>query len=926
MSNVGERLQLSRDEFRNITKCLKDEEFRKLFAEYCEELSNPENRRQFEEELKQLEAERGYDIKFVKPLPGYVIKTVAIGEQQKVFVNVSHSDMVIKPTSEASTDQRGQKGQRWSIPYAQTQPRKDYDNKRLECYVYDVIFHYEALNLAKCNLNFRKLLTNTAIDAVENTFGVSLDRANLKFPKLQYKGVPKMSVIRQKAYNYIQDQNNCSTNKQNICETIQMNDVECHGNTYNSAEPTANYIVPSFKLVHRKDIEFHELTEELDAKIDVTLPKELIVTVDLPLLRSSGDCDLHVTNRELQLISESPQKYKLNVKLPYQVLEKNGTAKFNVDEKTLTISLPVVRNRVMMDHANYARHTENTSKEEMKGAITNEKTAEPSIHDKATGITSKEVTRKTIFPKFSANRMDNIFAFTLNVRNVDPSSIVLNKTGDTVSCEFTNIGNGFFTCYYVFLVRFPNGNITDILHEEWDNNLILQVVLDSDKVYCYYAGSNENDLVKYSILENITDKTNQFGGEIEDDSLCIAVSKNPAVRLEQKPSHLSIEIKTKCNSVGVELDEKDKDQKVLEIDNQQSPNLLSRKANSTNVEFSMDPIEKENNQNGKHPEVAQDMKKTKKNSRKRNKKRSLSESCCDQLKVIVENEISKMEPTNDETKQTVRLTEEEDCSGDKAASLAILHRKSRSISESCSSNHRVDDSLATLINLNRKGKGILKRSSFERSISECSSFDENSVLATSGDGCSSVIEFVDNSSSVDLSDSCRKTVRFNDLIKTKLFRSNTSILAQKKKNAKKNESKRRALSRRLSEGESTDNDDKDHVIENNALVSGVQCCPEHDSGISLESELGLMTERNTILDEDDGGSKQLEDGLQNDSSKPIQINRTGVTKTSSEDSIRKAQQDVSKKAKSQPQKEFNNNEHRHNEIEFKSEMIFDIEM
>lgn len=41
-----------------------------------------------------------------------------------------------------------------------------------------------------------------------------------------------------------------------------------------------------------------------------------------------------------------------------------------------------------------------------------------------------------------------------------------------------------------------------------------------------------------------------------------------------------------------------------------------------------------------------------------------------------------------------------------------------------------------------------------------------------------------------------------------ICRSNTSILGQKKKNAKKNESKRRALTRRLSEGESTDNEDK----------------------------------------------------------------------------------------------------------------------
>lgn len=347
MSNVGEKIQLSRDEFRNITQCLGDEEFRKLFAAYCQELNDPENRKQYEEELKILEAERGYDVKFIKPLPGYVIKTVVDGKV-KGFVNVCHCDLIGKPTSQCSTDEKGQKGLKWSIPYAQSQPRKDYDNKNVECIVYDVVFHYDTLHLTKSNNNFRKLVSDTALDAVEGAFNVLLDKVNLKFPKLQYKGIPKMTVIRQKS---IID-TLCPIPEQN--RMVQDNSADKENLNKQACKPIVEleFATPSYKLVHRKEIEYHELTEELDAKVDVAIPTELVLIIELPLLNSANDCTLNVTKNEVHLISEKLAKYKLQVKLPYEVLEKDGSAKFNTDDRTLSIILPVVKSRRTLNDIN----------------------------------------------------------------------------------------------------------------------------------------------------------------------------------------------------------------------------------------------------------------------------------------------------------------------------------------------------------------------------------------------------------------------------------------------------------------------------------------------------------------------------------------------------------------------------------------------
>ena len=50
-----------------IKKALQKDEFRKLLAEYAKEISDPENRRIYEEEITRLERERGQDIKFLHP-------------------------------------------------------------------------------------------------------------------------------------------------------------------------------------------------------------------------------------------------------------------------------------------------------------------------------------------------------------------------------------------------------------------------------------------------------------------------------------------------------------------------------------------------------------------------------------------------------------------------------------------------------------------------------------------------------------------------------------------------------------------------------------------------------------------------------------------------------------------------------------------
>ncbi|VDN24035.1 unnamed protein product [Dibothriocephalus latus] len=150
-----EDLKLTPGEVERLQKAFKDPEFCKLFAEYAEEISNPENRKRYEEEIKLAEQGRGMDVEFIHPTPCYVLKTrhwpsvsgppkvkqhfedaPPLADGQKVFINICSSDKVGKPefVTDAQTCGDGPKnGVRWSIPHSFSPPLEDLDKDKKRC-------------------------------------------------------------------------------------------------------------------------------------------------------------------------------------------------------------------------------------------------------------------------------------------------------------------------------------------------------------------------------------------------------------------------------------------------------------------------------------------------------------------------------------------------------------------------------------------------------------------------------------------------------------------------------------------------------------------------------------------------------------------------------------------------------------------------
>ncbi|XP_067894996.1 protein kintoun-like [Heterodontus francisci] len=350
-----EELELTRDEVERFTKAFKDEKFRKMLSEYAEEISNPENKKKYEEEITQLEKERGMDIKFVHPTPGYVLKTSVNGDK-KCFINVCSNDLINKPICKAGKGTNGTVGQHWSLPYSLAPGREDLGAGGRKHLIYDVVFHPDTLYMANKNKKFKKMVDQTSIDVIEKQLNAKLDLKNVKSLKVKYKGLPQAAVIRKPLlggpkeplekddplrfpYPFDLPKSESASGNGTKAKTMSKSS-KAAAKDKNTKAQDSKFTQPKYSIIYRSHFELQDYRYAREAAPS-TRPKELVITIDLPLLNSAEDACLDVTEKLLCLESRKPA-YKLDLPLPYPVDENLGSAKFNKSKRQLVVTLPVV--------------------------------------------------------------------------------------------------------------------------------------------------------------------------------------------------------------------------------------------------------------------------------------------------------------------------------------------------------------------------------------------------------------------------------------------------------------------------------------------------------------------------------------------------------------------------------------------------------
>ena len=544
-----EDLNVSTDELERIGKALKNEEFRKLFSDYATEISDPENRKIYEAEIQQLERDNGMDIKFITPEPGYVLKTSVDGST-KAFINVCKNDKVAKPSSRKEKGANGHYGMAWSIPHSFAPVRDDFDKNGQKCKVFDFVIHPDTYRMAETNARFKKMINDTAMEGIERQFSMTIDKKNVKYPKMKFKGTISPTVIRTKIegakpverdaddvlnklpYPY----DNVPTAEKNKTKETKQKTQPTKGVKQNDDVISGDYTTPVYTIKHRCEFDMQDFRDAADSKPS-TPPKELVIDITLPLLKSSAAVNLDTFERSLKLECSKPAKYKLALGLPYPVDENEGSAKFDKNKHCLTVTLPVVPAIIpQLPFSSPAANNQDDSPPQLQNGDTSQTVDKPLIEvissqdstttpvsdntvdsnphavDDTENIHSackesldnswplKDEPTPRLFPQYDYHQDDETVSFVLHVKNISRESIHKSFSPDRASCHvrFSSIGSGGFPVQYSFYVAFPDQcRVATGRVEVSEVNAVLVLVKRDESLGLwdsFLAGHSENQL------------------------------------------------------------------------------------------------------------------------------------------------------------------------------------------------------------------------------------------------------------------------------------------------------------------------------------------------------------------------------------------------------------------------------------------------
>ncbi|XP_028994449.1 protein kintoun [Betta splendens] len=351
---VGDKLSelnLTGEEMDKLTKALKDDRFKEMLREYAQEISDPESRKKYEEEIQLLERERGNSLEFIHPQPFRALKTSVDG-RQKCFINICGNDKIGKPECKCGVSEDGRRGQNWSLPHSLHPGRQDTDPKGNKITIYDVVFHPDTLHIATTSEKFMEMVVKTAVQGIQNSFNVSLDENNVREMKTKYKGTPQPCVIRRPipghkakqpsedadplSFPYPHEKSPVPSSHTKPATDNSPGSQSFHIQLQRTKEPTK----PNYAVKYRSVIDLQDYRCSRDSTKSPR-PKAIVVTVDLPLVKSVADASLEVKERSLLLETKAPA-YRLELPLAYPVDEDTGEAKFNKHTGQLIVTLPVL--------------------------------------------------------------------------------------------------------------------------------------------------------------------------------------------------------------------------------------------------------------------------------------------------------------------------------------------------------------------------------------------------------------------------------------------------------------------------------------------------------------------------------------------------------------------------------------------------------
>ncbi|XP_068195327.1 protein kintoun [Antennarius striatus] len=347
-------MDVTEDEIDQLARALKEKKFREMLCEYAQELSDPENNRRYEKEIDMMEQDRDQEPNFFYPQPFRCLKT-SMNNKQKCFINICSSEAADKPYTTPMVEKSRQE---WTLPHFLSPGRSDRDPKGNKFMIYDITFHPETLDIASKNVKFMETLVTIAVATIQKVFKVTLDKKNVTEIKTKYKGAIQPGILRSPSPGHENkepseehdplalpnpDENRTATPPQAALKKSLVT-------TDSSEAHTQEKTTPNHTIKYRSFIDIQDFSCSRTNSVKSSRPKEIVVTIDLPLLKAANDASLEIQERRLLLESDKPA-YRLELPLTYPVDGDKGEAKFNKQKGQLTVTLPVLLSCEVSDFA-----------------------------------------------------------------------------------------------------------------------------------------------------------------------------------------------------------------------------------------------------------------------------------------------------------------------------------------------------------------------------------------------------------------------------------------------------------------------------------------------------------------------------------------------------------------------------------------------
>jgi len=503
---------------------------------------------------------------------------------------------------------------------------------------------------------------------------------------------------------------------------------------------------PNYTIKYRttNDLEDHVIKPQDEVKS--SRPKALILTISLPLLSSAHGVDLDVQEKSLSMSREEEPKYDLHLELPYPVDEEAGNAKFDKSTKSLIVTLPI----------------------------------KPAPQQKAERLSSNDSGIEEDTAYRTSDCDDSVVTNSSQIEDSDVNVIPEKSDDNEYRTEKKEVDSFLDDRVYYSLPSFTCTVQDSVIIFTLDvknvsPNSLHKKVFEDKLAFCLKFSSVGSGHVQIH---------HAFAIDFLKEGKCISLEE---VEVEiwdnnvviQLPLHQDVEgYKTGISAVDLI----DITHPVVKDQNEDEGILLEKKASGK---------KKNKYKHEKHPKVITEEEKESpfflKNVKEERYRHSSGESLDSHMSESPMEEITLTDLDDNDMK-----TETESCDED----IQLLPpRFTRAVS--------VESAVGCTI----RPRGILKRKSSSdivstgrsRCLSESNMNDFGTSQWSSATSLSENVIF--EGEEADFA-SQKKSVRFNEHIKQQMYRIGSTILANTAKNKRKAEKKKRAIERRVSEGDS----------------------------------------------------------------------------------------------------------------------------